>query len=498
MEPSVEEIKQWYEANKTSIQNYADARAAITTLRDVTKSSQKVVNAINREELKGYISNITGNEKGLRDIARYLYYRSNILFRIVNWYAGMWDLRCRKVVPQYDLKKSNNKSKLLKSYNDTLDVLEKMNLHGNMTEVLLNVYVQDVCYALVFYDETGMFFYLLDPDECIIDGRYYTGDFGFSIDMSKWKSSQRQQIIEYLGSPLKEMFTEYQKTNTRYIHVPDEYAFCLKFRSDTWDTVIPPFITTFLQVAGLEDLVDIQAEADALSIYKLIYAPMETHSNSNDVDDFQVSPDILNEYLRRMDAAGAVPDGVALAQVPVKELKVIDFAKSVDSDTNSVEKASNQILQTAGGGAVINANKITSTAAFEAWLKAETEFAMSTLMPQINGFTNRFIAYKVKNAAKVEHFEVSVYTKDTFRKSMLESCQYSFANRLAYNTLLGISEKDTLAMAYLENDVLGLPDIMKYPLSSSFTNSGNGQVGQGAPEKDPEELSPEGDRSRNQ
>lgn len=494
MAHTVEEMKQWYEKNRSNIQNYADAKNAIHTLRDVTKSSAKVVQAINRESLKDYIANITGNSKNLRDMARYLYYRSNILFRVVNWYAGMWDLRCRKVVPDYDIRKNNNTNKLLKAYSDTLEVLDRMNLHGNMTEVLLNVYVQDVCYCLIFYDDTGMFFYMLDPDECVIDSRYSTGDFGFAIDMSKWKSSQKQTIIEYLGSPLKEMFADYQRTNERYIHVPDEYAFCLKFRTDTWDTTIPPFLPMFLQLAGLEDLVDIQAEADALSIYKLIYMPMTTHSNSNDVDDFEISPDIMNEYFRRLVDTG-IPEGVAAAMVPGKELKVIDFAKTVDSDTNSVEKASNQILQTAGGGAVINASKITSTAAFNAWLKSETEFAMSTLLPQINGFTNRFIGYKVRTPAHVEHFEVSVYTKEELRKSMLESCQYSYSNRLAYNTLLGISERETLAMNFLENDVLRLQDIMKYPLQSSYTQSSSGEGGR--PTIDDDQLSDSGERNRN-
>ena len=498
-EHTVKEKQQWYDKERQVY--YADAKSAIATLRDVTKSaSVKAVSAIDRESLLDWLSNITGNEKNLRDMARYMYYRSNVMFRIVNWYAGMWDLRCRKVVPQYDLKKSNNASKILKSYNETLDILERMNLQGNMTEVLLNVYVQDVCFCLVFYDDTGMFFYPIDPDECIIDGRYYTGDFGFSIDMSKWKSTQRQKIIEFLGEPLQSMYREYESTNIRYIHVPDEYAFCLKFRTDTWDTNIPPFLTTFLQLAALEDLVDIQAAADAISNYKLIYAPMPVHGNTNDVNDFEVSPELMFEYMNRLDKRGAIPDGVGFGIVPGKELKYIDFTKSVDSDTNSVEKASNQILQTAGGGAVLNSNKITSSAAFKAWLQSETEFAMSTLMPQINAFTNRFLSYQTKNAAKVEHFEVSVYTKEDLRKAMLESCQYSYSNRLAYNTLLGISEKDTIAMAYLENEVLKLQDIMKYPLMSSHTMTSTGETGetgQGAPEKDVGDLTPEGDRDRN-
>lgn len=491
--PSVAEIKEWYAKNAEIAK----------TLRDVTKTATRSVQTINKEELKQYLQNIGSNEVRLRTVARYLYYRSNIFYRLVNFYADMWDLRCRKVVPPYDIaKKNGDKKKMLKSYNETLGALELMNLHGNMTEVLLNVYVQDVCYAFTYYDDTGMFFYILEPDECTIDSRYATGDFGFSVDMSKWRNARRQQIIEFLGSPLKEMYAEYERSGEKWVHCPDDYAACFKFRTDTWDMVVPPFVSLFIQFAGLEDLVDIQAEADALSIYKLIYLPMKVHSTSTDVDSFVISPDLSHKYFQKL-TDEALPDGVAGAMVPGDELKVIDFAKTVDSDVNSVEQASNQILQTAGGGAVINANKITSSAAFKAWLKSETEFAMSTLLPQINGFTNRFLKYKLNNPSRVEHFEVSIYTKDDFAEQLLKSCQYSFANRLAYNTLLGFSEKDTLAMAFFENDVLGLPDIMRYPLQSSYTQGGNtedgytSETGQGAPKKDDDDLTESGDRMRN-
>lgn len=501
--PTAVEIQEWYSQNKKNVELYVRAKDSIHKLRDVTKSSQRTMRSIDRESFREYFQNVSSNEEGLRTTARYLYYRSNIFYRLVNWYADMWDLRCRKVVPPYSLVKENDQQKLLKSYNSTLDILDRMNMQGNMTELLINIYREDVVYALTFLDETGMFFYILDPSECIIDSRYSTGDFGFSMDMSKWRSAQRQKIIEFIGSPLKEMYDEYlSDMSIKYVHCPDEYAACFKFRTDTWDIAIPPFVSLFLQIAALEDLVDIQAEADALSIYKLIYLPLKTISSSRESDDFEVSPDVAIEYLNRMIDAEAIPDGAAAAVIPGDELKTIDFSKTVDSDTNSVEKASNQILQTAGGGAVINSNNITSTAAFNAWLKSETEFALSTLMPQINGFTNRMIAYRVSNPSKVEHFEVSVYTKAELAKQMLESCQYGYSNKIAYNTLLGVSEKDTLAENFLEETVLGLHDIMKYPLSSSFTQSSTedgytSEIGQGAPVKDDDELSESGERARN-
>lgn len=410
------EIEQWYNENKTNIENYAKARSEAYSLRDANKSVNKNISTIDKESLKTYFSNIGSNERNLRTVSKYLYYRSNIYNRIVGWYASMFDLRCRKVTPPYSLTKNANAKKMLKAYDSTLEMLDRMNMQGNMHEVLTNVFVNDVCYAVKYLDDTGMFFYVLDPDECIIDGRYNTGDYSFSINMANWKSAQKRIVMEYLGEPFKSMYREYENTGKRYIHCPDKYAACFKFRTDTWDMVAPPFLSLFLQIAGNEDLVDIQGEADALSIYKLVYMPMKTLSGTKNSDDFEISPDLAHKYFNRM-TQEALPDGVAAAMVPGDELKVVDFAKSVDEDITSVEKASNQILQTGGGGAVINANKITTNAGFEAWLKSETEFAVSPLIPQINGFVNRTLITELgNNACKVEHFEVSVYTRINLRK----------------------------------------------------------------------------------
>ena len=51
-------------------------------------------------------------------------------------------------------------------------------------------------------------------------------------------------------------------------------------------------------------------------------------------------------------------------------------------------------------------------------------------------------------------------------------------------------------MNYLENEILGLPEKMVFPLSSSYTQSGTGEVGRPTVEDD--ELSDSGERTRNQ
>ena len=119
-----------------------------------------------------------------------------------------------------------------------------------MLPVLITVFREDVYYGIILRGDKGNFFYQLDPDECVIDGVYEDyGCYGFSVDMSKWRTTQKQNLIEMIGSPLKEMYAEYEKDpTTKYVHCPAKYSVCFKFRTDTYNMNIPPFLPLFLQI----------------------------------------------------------------------------------------------------------------------------------------------------------------------------------------------------------------------------------------------------------
>lgn len=505
---TVAEKKAEYQNNfsEREMSLYANAKKALESLilndPNGTRAT-KTLNQYTKEAIRGYLLRPYNQESNIRKAAIYLYYRSQILFRIVNWYATMWDLNCRKVIPEYNLTKSNNASKMKKAYNETLDKLDVYDIQGGLYEVLVKCYLQDVCYSFFLRDDTGAFFYILDPDECTIDSKYYSKDYGFSVDMSKWNTAARQNLIEWMGEPLQSMWREYQSTNQKWVHVPDEYAACFKFRSDE-SSIISPFAQMLPELANLSDVEDIQSLADEQSILKLLIYPMKTLSGSKSPDQFEVTPDLALEYFYKL-VDEMLPSYVSAAPIMGESLDVVDFSTtSADKDIDRVSRSQNQILATGGGGALINANMITSNAALEAWLEAEGRFAITSLMPQIEGFTNRMLNYDLPNHSKVEYFRTTVYTKKKLADDLLKSCQYSFANRIFYNAVLGIKEKQTLAMLEFENNILGLPELMKYPLSSSFTSSGSTEdgytteIGQGAPKKDSGSLTDSGDRSRNQ
>ena len=104
------------------------------------------------------------------------------------------------------------------------------------------------------------------------------------------------------------------------------------------------------------------------------------------------------------------------------------------------------------------------------------------------------LSYQVKNHAKVKFFDVSIHTRDAFKESMQKDLQYGFPNIIAINSLNGVGELDTLAMNFLENDILNLTGKFK-PLTSANTVSNKSSDG-GRPEVPDSEISDAGDKSR--
>jgi hypothetical protein len=239
---TVAEMKEWYENNTQNTQN------AFKQVRDVAKTArQTTLNSYSKDNVISYLQNISSNENNLRNLSRYLFYRSQVYFRLVMYNATMFDLNARRVVPQYDPTKTNNPNKTLKSYYETLQWLDRMNLQHEFLPVLVNNFIEDVFFGCCWIDETGMFVLQLPPEYCKINGKYFTGDFSYSVDMSYYK--KYEYLLEYLGEPLSSMYKAYGGNNAeRWQPMPDEYALCTKYRLESWETICPPYSGLFMDL----------------------------------------------------------------------------------------------------------------------------------------------------------------------------------------------------------------------------------------------------------
>lgn len=506
---TIEEMRREFNAEEyRHKENYENALEALKKIRDPNKAADFTMNSYERKKIREYLKRPANNEDKLREVADYLYYRNQIMYRLCHWYASMWSLDCRQIIPTYSFTSQNDPQSMLNQYENTLNKLDAFNIQGNWHDVALRCYLEDVCFTIFFRDDKDSFFYIMNPDECRIDGKYYSGDFSYSVNMAKWKSEKKRQLAEWLGEPLVSMLKQYDKDTTHpWVHMPDEWGAAFKFNSDRAYLVTPPTAAILQQVAALNDIADLQALKDEASIYKLLLVPMKVISGAKNSDEWQVSVDLLLKYFDLMKQL--LPEYVAAAPIPgeITNDNVLDFSTtSADKDVDRLQQSQDTLLATSGGGSVLNANYINSTAAFKAWLMSESEFAISSLLPQVEGFTNRMLKYDIikgkpklssNEPCKVKYFEVTVYTKSDLQESLLSSCQYSFSNRLAYNTFNGISERATLAMEFFENQVLHLPEIMTHPLLSSYTTPNTGEDEGGRPQVPDDEAEPSTERSRN-
>lgn len=466
-------------------QRFEQASQAFKKIRDVTKTTrQTTITSYNKDKVIQYLQNVSNYEKELRNLSRYLFYRSQVYFRLIMYNATMFDLNARYVIPEYNPTKENNAEKTLKSYYQTLQVLDRMDLQHQLLPMLINNFIEDVYYGCCWIDETGIFILQIPPEYCKINGKYYTGDFSFEVDMSNYKKFE--DILEFLGEPLSTMYQAYGGNNqNKWQQMPDEYALCTKARLESWETVVPIYSGLFIDLINLLDLADIQAVADEQQIYKLITATIPTISGAKGPDEWAVDVDLALEYYEKM--VESLPPYIGAAITPIP-LDTISFSDDQATDTTKIQNATKSILNTSGGAQILNSSTISGAEAFRSATKADTEFAISSLLGQIQGWTNRMLSYQVSNPAKVKFFEVSSYTKDAFKESMQKDLNYGYPNVLAINSLNGFSEMDTLALNYLENEVLHLSDKFK-ALQTSSTLSSKESGGQ---EKSDSQLTDEG------
>ena len=493
--PTADEIKSWYEQYSKEKSNFDKAEEALKNLRDVSKSTiYRTVDSFNKEELRNYLQNVSSNEVNLRNLSRYLYYRSQVYYRLIAYNANMFCLDARSVIPAYSINEKNDKKKILKSYNDTLTALDKMNLQYEFLKAYMTCFREDVFYGVYYFNpesesKTSFFILPLPPDYCKISGVYETSDFAFAMNMDYFK--RNKDLLELWGEPFITMQKNSEKQGeSKWQIVPPEYGICLKAHAEDWETIVPVFSGLLNSLISLIDQEDIAAIADEQSIYKMIWMELETLSGTNDVNDWKVDPELALPYWNRM-VNEALPDYISAAIVPGK-LNQISFPDNQDTEVNRVENATKTVLNTSGGAQILNSSTISGTTAFNAALRSDTEFAISMLLPQTQSIVNRILSYYVDDPSFVKFLEVSVYTKDAYKESIIKDNTYGLAPKLLVNALNGFSERETLSLNFLENECL---NVEFKPVQSSHTTAGGDNEGGGQTKSDTE-ITDDGEASK--
>lgn len=488
-----------FTARQQRIEQYKQAAKDALQLLDLQNPPTKSYTVYNKESLRTYLKNPLSeqNQQNLRKVSQFLYHLSAQYRRIVAYFASQVDLTAYNVIPNISMTEDNDDEKILQNYEQTLKWLEKMNLAGQIFSMLVTAWREDVFYGYIYYDDksetdVNSFVILpLDGNYCRISSVNYDGTLNMAWDFSYFGGTNAV-YLEYWDKEFTSKYNQYQSNSQlRWQELDPERTVVLKVNYDQIDRIIPPFSPLFESIIDLIDLQGIVSEKDALSIYKLLIAKIDTLSGAKDPDDFEIDLNTAVDFYNKM--AASLPESVGIALSPMK-IEPIEFEKNATEDSNAISDANSNLWEAAGVSQLMDSSKLTGATAVRAAMIFDGLYATKPLLAQIEARVNRFLDYILPdNGMRIKYMaDVTPYTKQEKIAQIKEAATLGLPVKTQYLSLMGVSPLDGYALSYLENNILKLHETWM-PLQNSYTQSNDGQSG--GQEKDVTELTDDGEAS---
>lgn len=472
----------------------------ILQLINLEKTRNITSNTYSKENLRSYLRapSTEVNQKNLRKLSDYLYNMSHTYRRMINYKAEQITCQSWTVYPMVSIVESPDKKQIKQEYERITHIVNNMHMETQILKMMLRAWKHDVAYGYVYGDpEKDGTFYIhpLNPDYCrIYSASYNQGVLGVAFDMSYFRTYPDD--LEYFDTEFQKLYRQYQNDNIKWKELPIGKAMCFKINIDNLDYPIIPFSGLLEEIINLEDLQAVQSVVDELSAYKMIWAKIPTIPGSKDVDDFAIDLNLAYDFYKKL--LDIMPEGVNLGLSPM-DLNTLEFqGNSAAEDTNTLNKAYQNLLET-NGSIVLNSNRITNSESFKKAMKVECIDAMKPVT-QINAWVNLYLklTYNIENWV-VEYSDVSPYFVEDEIKVVKEAAQYALPVKLVYSSLMKMTPAKERGMSYLEQ-MLGLStEDWTHPLISSNTQSSfepDNDGSQGAPTKDDGDVSSEGIATR--
>ena len=167
--------------DEKSIYARSYAKESVSLKQPSYKSPSKV----NKNTILTYMQNPYSNAEKLQEVSIYLKHNNGIYNRLLKYYSNMPTFD--HMLYPYDIdnkKKSSSSDKLLKSYNETAQFLEKMNVKYNFRWMYQKLLECGELYVYKLEDANGIVWKEMPNTICRISS-YENGVSRFSINLSK-------------------------------------------------------------------------------------------------------------------------------------------------------------------------------------------------------------------------------------------------------------------------------------------------------------------------
>lgn len=441
-------------------------RALVKDIQDHFKTRRTSLATFKAEDVARFLQNPVNFEKQIRNLSNYLYNVSPQYRRIIQYFALLptYDY----TLEPYSIPEKIDKERYKKAYFRNLKDIEKMNLKHELIKVMKIAFREDVFYGYVLENKESFFIMNLDANYCKITS-IEDGVYNFSFDFSFFDSNQK--ALDSYPEEFQKKYDLYKrKIKDKFIELDSDSTICIKVNEELLYP-LPPFNIIFESIFELDDYKKIKKQKTKMDNFLLLTQKIPQAKDSS-MDQFTINLDLAGTFHELL--SEAVPDGVSVALSPM-DITPVRVEKS-KNDADTIQQSVRDLYVDSGvPQQIFNSGNNTSTGLAKSIITDE-QIAFGVLR-QIERWVNRRLS-KNTGAYKfhLKFLDMTVFNRKDVQDALLKAAQSSMPVINEYAASLGMSPMDLYNKAILENDVLGLHDMLR-PLMSSHTQSSKDSEG---------------------
>ena len=430
------------------------------------------------EEIERIID--SGSLRAKIQLSRNYYTKGGFYQRILLHYATLLKYT-GLLIPNPVFGKSLSESYIAKKYNNAMNFIDSANLPKLFTEIAIKALRDGTYYGIIqSVDSTSISIIDLPVFYCRSRFKDEAGNDLIEFDVTYFDTildlDDRRKALQVYPKKITDWYRKYKqgKVDKRWVFVPAEIGICIPFLDGA-----PAFLNIIPAELEYDQARDINKERDLEEIRKIIVQKIPHLSDGG----LLFEPDeaeIMHKGAAQM--MGGNPNVSVLTTYA--DVDSIVSKTSNDNAVNSVEKSLLNIYSKSGSSPLLFGT--------ESNLSLETSINNDmALMMTFARKLERIITFIVNDSYsnsnvtfKYTILPITFYNEFKYADEALKMANsgYSF---LMPALAMGLSQKELSNIKDLENEVLDLKEKL-IPLSTSFTESGNGP---GRPEKDLEDKS---------
>lgn len=473
--------------------------------RNVSKNVSKTYIQYTRDLLRNYVASPIANQDVLRDISRFLCRNSMLYQKLLFYYSSM-------PLFYYNITKINDFVNLiepdgaLKDYYKVLSTFDKFNLKKEGSTALYVALRDGIYVGYTYKTDNGIFTMPLDSKYVRVYGKNDSGEWIVYFDATFFNAGNNLDFIYGVNKNgigvwddvFKEGYEAFHNNGNdyRWFRLPPEKTFCLlSCPDDEFYAPLPFFLPLFDLILSNLDLTALLDSRTELENYILLVSKIPLIKDSDDLDDFALSLQLVQQMQALIDEA--VPDLVGTAYSPM-DLEKITFERSnTTDDTDKLSESIQNIFNNAGASQLVVAGG-SSTNSVGLNMAIRNDISTCWMwIDRIQSWLNYYIRENISKGYELKIHKITWYNQEEYQESMKTAATLG-GSALDYLTALGDSPLLAYSKLTFEN-AIGIKDIM-IPLKSSY-NTATSDISSddkgGRPNDDNPDTDPEVSKEKN-